>query len=81
MIKPQYPYKDDDEIYHNDKIKFYSDKNLQIKQEETGRIFDNVVDPYPSPYNYVETDSVIEDEPSTIQEKAKAYDIIMGVSE
>ena len=81
MVKPQYPYIDDDGISRNDKIKFYSNKNLQIKQEETGRIFDNAVDNYPSPYNYIEIDILIDDSLCTIEEKAKAYDIIMGVSE
>lgn len=80
MIKSQYPYKDKNGVAHEDKIKFYSDVNFQIIQKETGRIFDFVVDPYPSKYNYDETDVFVEDL-STVEEKAQAYDIIMGVSE
>lgn len=60
MIITQYPYIDDNGVSHNDKVKFYSDENLQIKQEETDRVFDNVIDTYPSSYTYTETDVLID---------------------
>lgn len=60
MIVTQYPYIDNSDICHDDKIKIYSDENLQILQKETERIFDYVIDVYPSVYNYEETDIVIE---------------------
>lgn len=81
MIQPQYPYKDDNGLIHDDKIKFYSDKGFQIIQKETDRIFDFAIDPYPSKYNYEETDVMVEESTNIIEEKALAYDIIMGVSE
>ena len=82
MIVPDYPYKDKDGVVHYDKIKFYSDKNFQIKQKETEKIFDNVIDNYPSPYSYIETDMLVEVlDIDTLKEKSQAYDIIMGVSE
>ena len=81
MIKPQYPYKNEKDIVFNDKIKYYSDENYQIIQKETGRIFDYAIDNYPSKYSYDETDILIDDPMSEIEEKAHAYDIIMGVSE
>ena len=81
MIITQYPYIDDNGIEYDKLIKFYSNLNIQIEQVETGRVFDSVVDSYPSSYNYTETDIAIEDSLSTMQEKAQAYDIIMGVGE
>ena len=46
--------------FHENKIKFYSDKSFQIVQKETGKVFDFVVDPYPSKYSYDEGDSIVE---------------------
>ena len=60
MIITQYPYIDNNGVQHDDKIKIYSDENFQILQKETDRVFDYVVDVYPSVYNYEETDIVIE---------------------
>lgn len=81
MIKSQYPYKDNDGIVHNDKIKYYSDINHQVLQKETNRIFDYVIDDYPSKYTYDEAETFIEYSIIELEEKARAYDIIMGVSE
>lgn len=80
MIKHQLPYQDENGVVYDNKVKYYSDKGFKIKQIETGEIFDSVVDPYPSKYSYNETDVLVEDL-SIMEEKAKAYDIIMGVSE
>lgn len=81
MVKSQHPYVDDKGIAHDNEIKFYSDKGFQIVQRETGGVFDFAIDPYPSKYNYDESDVLVEDNLSTTEEKAKAYDIMMGVSE
>ena len=81
MIKTQYPYIDDKGNVHDDEIKFYSDKGFQIVQRETGEVFDSAINLYPSKYNYDETDIPVEKDLLTIEEKAQAYDILMGVSE
>lgn len=81
MIFTQYPYIDDNGVSHNDKVKFYSDTNHQVLQKETNRIFDYVIDDYPSKYTYDEAETFIEYSIIELEEKARAYDIIMGVSE
>ena len=80
MIKFQYPYVDDDSDVHNDLEKVFSDANFQIMNKITGQVLDYAVAPHPLSCEYIETDMVVEDSLPTIQEKAKAYDIIMGVS-
>lgn len=37
-------------------IMHYSDRNLKIRQVETGTIYDSADDIYPCPYTYEETD-------------------------
>ena len=34
-----------------DRIRHYSDKNMKIRQIETGIVYDDAVDIYPCPYN------------------------------
>lgn len=41
-------------------IHTYSDKNMKIKQLETGIIYDSAVDVYPCRFTYIETDISIE---------------------
>ena len=66
-------------------IKHYSDKGVMLLQEETGAMYADPVDINPCPFTYSETDIPIEQEEETEtteqDEKAKAYDIITGVSE
>jgi hypothetical protein len=66
-------------------IRHYSDKGLKLKQVETGLIYDEAIDVVPCRYTYEETDIPVEDSELDnellIKEKARAYDIIMGVSE
>lgn len=65
-------------------IKHYSDAGYMLLQVETGIKYADPVDVVPCRYTYEETnelidaEDVIEDE---ILEKAKAYDILMGVGE
>ena len=66
-------------------IKHYSDAGYMLLQVETGIKYSDPVDVYPCRYTYEETNEFIEaedgDEMSEIEEKAKAYDILVGVSE
>lgn len=41
----------------------YSDANLRISQVETGAIYDEAIDVENAPYEYEETDMLIESEP------------------
>lgn len=60
----------------------YSDNGKQIIQNETGNIYDEAIDVENAPYTYTESDQYIEGmENADIEEKAKAYDILMGVAE
>lgn len=62
-------------------IRTYSDANLMIKQDGTGAVYSEAYDPADSGRTYTETEESIETDMTEIEEKAKAYDIIMGVSE
>lgn len=41
-------------------VRRYSDKNVKLKQVETGRIYDDAVDLIPCKYTYEETEIPIE---------------------
>lgn len=58
-----------------------SDANLMIKQDGTGTVYSEAYDPVDSGRTYTETEESIETDMTETEEKAKAYDIIMGVSE
>ena len=65
-------------------IRHYSDAGYVLMQVETGAKYSDPVDAVPCQYTYVETDELIESEEtdmSEIEEKAAAYDILVGVSE
>lgn len=66
-------------------IKHFSDAGFMLLQVETGIKYADPVDVVPCRYTYEETDELIEAEEtgdtSEIEEKAKAYDILMGVVE
>lgn len=64
-------------------IKHYSDLGLMLLQVETGAKYSDPIDVYPCRYTYEETDELVEsdEEMSEVEEKAKAYDILTGVSE
>ena len=60
-----------------DRVRHYSDKNMKIRQIETGIVYDDAVDIYPCPYTYEETDEPIDDESAEIPAQ-EALDIILG---
>lgn len=67
-------------------IKHYSDAGFMLLQAETGIKYSEPVDVVPCQYTYEETDELIEakedeDDISEVEEKALAYDIIVGVGE
>ena len=58
----------------------YSDEQKMIIQNETGKTYSSAVDVENAPYTYTETDEPIPtDGDNELAEKAKAYDILMGV--
>lgn len=62
-------------------IKHYSDKGVMLLQNETGIKYSDPVDLVPCAFTYSETDELIEfdeEELSEVEEKAMAYDIIVG---
>ena len=60
-----------------DRIRHYSDKNMKIRQIETGIVYDDAVDIYPCPYTYEETNEPIDDGDEEISDH-EALDIILG---
>ena len=68
-------------------VRHYSDAGFLLLQNETGAKYADPIDVVPCAYTYTETDELIdqektnEEEITEIEEKAKAYDILMGVSE
>lgn len=65
-------------------IKHYSDAGFMLLQVETGLKYSDPVDIAPCIYTYEETDELIDEENSDmneIEEKAAAYDILVGVGE
>lgn len=58
----------------------YSDEGKPIKQIETGNIFSDAYDVPTANYTYHETEEPKPEEP-TIEEKAAAYDVLMGGNE
>lgn len=61
-------------------VKTYSDKGMMIERE--GEQYAEANDPAEFGRKYTETDIPIDGEVmSDVEEKAKAYDILMGVSE
>lgn len=64
-------------------VRHYSDAGFLLLQNETGAKYADPIDAVPCAYTYTETDELIEseEEMTEVEEKAKAYDILMGVSE
>ena len=60
MVKSQHPYIDENGNQREDLIKFYSDEGCQLMQTETGLVFDDVIDRYPSKYHYVEVKDMVD---------------------
>lgn len=61
-IKTQYPYIDENGKERENLIKTYSDLGLYILQNETGEVYDEAVDVYPSKYTYSETEEYVEED-------------------
>lgn len=60
----------------------YSDEGKKIVQNETGHVYDEAIDVENSGYTYSESEEYIEGEELTeTEEKAAAYDVLMGVKE
>ena len=62
-------------------VRTYSDANMMIKQDGTGAVYAEAYDLVDSGRTYTETEESIETDMTETEEKAKAYDIIMGVNE
>lgn len=63
-------------------IRTYSDSNMQIRQDDTGAMYDEAVDPVESGRMYTETDvPIVEYYADETEAKARAYEILMGVAE
>lgn len=63
-------------------IRTYSDAGKKIVQNETGLVYDEAVDVETAGYTYSESEEDIEGEELTeIEEKAAAYDVLMGIRE
>lgn len=58
-----------------DRVMHYSDKNLKIRQIETGLIYDDAVDVLPCRYTYEETNEPIE---ILDLEDSEILDILLG---
>ena len=71
-IVTQYPYVDGNGKERENLIKTYSDVGRYILQEETGEVYAEAVDLYPSKYTYTETDEYIEEDQET--DYRTAYD-------
>lgn len=69
-----------EEYLSETRVRHYSDSGLMIRQVETGAVYEDAVDTVPCRYTYEETE---EPAPGSdaIEDKAEAYDILMGVSE
>lgn len=66
-------------LYGREFIHTYSDSGYQIKQDGTGIVYDDAIDPVDSGRTYTETDEPIAEYITDETEaKARAYDILMG---
>lgn len=59
----------------------YSNLGVKIRQVETGTLWNDAVNVIPCPFTYEETDIPMDPEEPTTEDKAEAYDILMGVIE
>lgn len=69
-----------EEAFAENLVRHFSDVGYKIRQIETNAIYDEAIDVIPCRYTYEETDERVDDD-STIEDKAEAYDILMGVDE
>ena len=66
-------------------VRTYSDANRMIRQDSTGNIYSEAVDPVGSGRTYTETDTPIEqtedDRAAQLEEDSKALKILLGKEE
>ena len=66
-------------------VRTYSDANLMIRQDSTGNIYSEAVDPVGSGRTYTETEIVIEqtdeERMAQLEEDSKALKILLGKEE
>lgn len=56
----------------------YSDQNMKIRQEQTGTLYDSVIDVENAGFNYIETD-IPRDDPIEVQsDLEEIIDILLG---
>lgn len=62
-------------------VRTYSDKGVKIHGGFPEADYDDAIDPISAHREYTETDIPVDEEESTVEEKAEAYDILVGVRE
>ena len=62
-------------------VRHYSDRGVMLRQVETDTLWPDAVDILPCQFTYEETDIPVPDEDIDIEDKAAAYDILIGLSE
>lgn len=63
-----------------ERIRHYSDRNMHIRQVETGILYEDAVDVLPCRYTYEETDIPIEtEEPEEPNNAQEILNILLGV--
>lgn len=72
MIRTEYPYKGSENL-----VRHYSDSGMMIRQEETGAVYADAVDVYPSRYTYTETSIPTEDEDVTAEDIVRELESIL----
>ena len=73
MVKEQHPYVDEAGVSHEEFVRTYSDEGKKLIQLETGYVYEDAVDLYPSKYHYREYDEA-QDE-SASDEAAEAAEV------
>lgn len=66
MLKVEYPWND-----RFDRIRHYSDENKIIRQIDTGDLYEDAVDIYPTDHTYEETDIPIPTPENIEQEESQ----------
>lgn len=67
-----------EELLENDRIRHYSDRNMMIRQVETGKLYEDAVDIIPCRFTYEETDIPV---PKTPEEDEQEYNDIVAAQE
>ena len=62
-------------------VRTYSDKGVKIHGGFPEADYDDAIDPISAHREYTETDIPVDEKEPTVEEKAEAYDILVGVRE